>query len=213
MKRMKSYKPNDNAITDPQSGTPENLVAAVAADRLSVIIVLTLLIAIITCVAIEAVDFVFFRVVFEPIFPLFFAQLMVDLTNAGKTNGIMNKICRSKFGQFIGRISMSLYLLHMMTFTACAGLIHLAPLVILILIFALTVLIAYGVTLYIEDPCRRCIRGDKQAQARISDQQGQQFGPITNDRTRAVQLTVVQPNNQPRQFQNQEQMPTNSAGC
>ena len=54
-----------------------------------------------------------FRVLWEAIFPIFFAQLMVDLTNAGKTAGIVNRICRSKFGIFIGRISMALYLIHM----------------------------------------------------------------------------------------------------
>jgi peptidoglycan/LPS O-acetylase OafA/YrhL len=201
MKRMKRYKPSDNIATNPESSTPENLIAAAAADRLSAALLLTLLIAIIICATTKIVQFIFFRVLFEPIFPLFFAQLMVDLTNAGRMNGIVNKICRSKFGQFIGRISMSLYILHMIIFTACAGLIFLAPIIILVLIFAFAVLIAYGVTVYIEDPCRRCIRGDTKNQLSASQQQQQQHVATNNAGLNGVQMTVVQPNHHHQQQQ------------
>ena len=200
MKRMKRYKPSDNIVTNPQSSTPDNLIAAAAADRLSAAILLTLLTAIIIC-ATTIVEFGLFRVIFEPIFPLFFAQLMVDLTNAGKMNGVVNKICRSKVGQFIGRISMSLYLLHMMIFTACAGLIYVAPVVIVLLIFAFAVLIAYGVTVYIEDPCRHCIRQDKQNQVRVFQLQQQQHVTTTNAQLNGVQMTVLQSNQQQQQQQ------------
>ncbi len=204
MKRMERYKPADNTATNPQYSTPENLIAAAAADRLSAGLLLTLLIAIIICATTKVVDFVLFRCIFEPIFPLFFAQLMVDLTNAGKMNGIVNKICRSKLGQFIGKISMSLYLLHMMIFTACAGLIHLAPIVIIIIIFAFTVLIAYGVTVYIEDPCRRSIRGDGQNKIRITQRQQQPGVGTTNAGSNGVQMTTIQPNNQSDRPHHQE---------
>merc|ERR1711907_394401 len=56
------------------------------------------------------------RVILEPTMPMAFADLIVHLTNAGEGKGIVNKFCRSKYGQFIGRISMSLYLMHMIIF-------------------------------------------------------------------------------------------------
>merc|ERR1711912_10192 len=87
--------------------------------------------------------------------------LIVHLTNAGEGKGIVNNFCRSKNGQFIGRISMSLYLGHMMTFAAfhAMGVIQLFPPLILPLLLLLTGVASYGVTIWVEDPCRKKIRG------------------------------------------------------
>ena len=93
--------------------------------------------------------------------PISFAILIVHLTNAGEGKGIVNKICRSKNGQFIGRISMSLYLIHMgiFGFFYAIGVIQLFPPLILPLVLLLTGVVSYGVTIWVEDPCRKKIRG------------------------------------------------------
>ena len=102
-----------------------------------------------------------FRLLLEPLMPISFAILIVHLTNAGEGKGIVNNFCRSKNGQFIGRISMSLYLGHMMTFAAfhAMGVIQLFPPLILPLLLLLTGVASYGVTIWVEDPCRKKIRG------------------------------------------------------
>ena len=110
------------------------------------------------------------RVILEPTIPIAFAGLIVHLTNAGEGKGIVNKFCRSKYGQFIGRISMSLYLLHMMTFQGFFTLLGPAlhgtvwefgkPLRILILVplLLLTGALSYLTVITVEDPCRKKIR-------------------------------------------------------
>ena len=106
------------------------------------------------------------RVILEPTLPIAFAELMVHLTNAGEGKGIVNKFCRSKYGQFIGRISMSLYLMHMIIFD---GFFHVfipalwetgIPLriLILVLLLLLTGAISYLLLIGVEDPCRKKIR-------------------------------------------------------
>ena len=106
------------------------------------------------------------RVILEPTIPIAFAGLIVHLTNAGEGKGIVNKFCRSKYGQFIGRISMSLYLIHMMIFRGFFDLLFPAlreidiPLriLILVLLLLLTGALSYRVLIDVEDPCRKKIR-------------------------------------------------------
>merc|ERR1711907_62118 len=106
------------------------------------------------------------RVILEPTMPMAFADLIVHLTNAGEGKGIVNKFCRSKYGQFIGRISMSLYLMHMIIFD---GFFHVfipalwetgIPLriLILVLLLLLTGANSYLLLIGVEDPCRKKIR-------------------------------------------------------
>merc|ERR1711907_361656 len=110
------------------------------------------------------------RVILEPTIPIAFADLIPYLTNAGEGKGIVNKFCRSKYGQFIGRISMSLYLTHMLNFS---GFFHVLvpalqitvwefgnPLRILILVplLLLTGASSYLLLKCVEDPCRKKIR-------------------------------------------------------
>ena len=173
MKKMANDDNNSNGINPVPS--PENIAAAKGADRISLCILVTVLLSVILTLAISMELNGVFRVLWEAIFPIFFAQLMVDLTNAGKTAGIVNRICRSKFGIFIGRISMALYLIHMIVVAPVLSLIWTLPFIIkliaLIITFLCGLAIAYVITVYIEDPCRRCIRQDKKNQQQFHNPQ------------------------------------------
>ena len=161
---------NDKKMMDNYDGTQQQNeeeerkkmeYAAKEADRISFRICMIYFISILIHTTLLNRNSMPFRLLLEPLMPISFAILIVHLTNAGEGKGIVNKICRSKNGQFIGRISMSLYLGHMMTFGAfhAMGVIQLFPPLILPLLLLLTGVASYGVTIWVEDPCRKKIRG------------------------------------------------------
>ena len=161
---------NDKKMMDNYDGTQQQNeeeerkkmeYAAKEADRISFRICMIYFISILIHTSLLNRNSMPFRLLLEPLMPISFAILIVHLTNAGEGKGIVNKICRSKNGQFIGRISMSLYLGHMMTFGFfhAIGVIQLFPPLILPLLLLLTGVASYGVTIWVEDPCRKKIRG------------------------------------------------------
>ena len=161
---------NDKKMMDNYDGTQQQNEeeerkkmedAAKEADRISFRICMIYFISILIHTTLLGGNSFIFRLYLEGLMPISFAILIVHLTNAGEGKGIVNKICRSKNGQFIGRISMSLYLGHMMTFGAfhTMGVIQLFPPLILPLLLLLTGVVSYGVTIWVEDPCRKKIRG------------------------------------------------------
>ena len=161
---------NDKKMMDNYDGTQQQNeeeerkkmeYAAKEADRISFRICMIYFISILIHTTLLNRNSMPFRLLLEPLMPISFAILIVHLTNAGEGKGIVNKICRSKNGQFIGRISMSLYLGHMMTFSTfhAMGVIQLFPPLILPLLLLLTGVASYGVTIWVEDPCRKKIRG------------------------------------------------------